>query len=132
MPIAPDGTPLPYGPEDPGAMGDQMQDPAAMGMGAAPAAPPFASLDAGALTQMAMAIIAQQADLDAEQFAQAQQQVMTQLPMMIQAIVDQLAAPPPETLDQPGGMQAAGMQAPPGQPGEEELMAMLMSQGAMG
>ena len=98
MPIAPDGTPLPYGPEDPGAMGDPMQDPAAMGMGAAPAAPPFASLDAGALTQMAMAIIAQQADLDAEQFAQAQQQVMTQLPMMIQAIVDQLAAPPPETL----------------------------------
>jgi hypothetical protein len=84
---------------------------------------------------MAMQVIAQQADMDAEQFAQAQQQVMLQLPAMIQAIVEQLAAPPPETLDGAGGEQAAMIDAggPSAQsPNEEELIQMLMAQGAMG
>lgn len=117
MPVAPDGTPLPYGPGDPGAMG-------------APVGPDFPSIDAGTLAQMAMQVIAEQADMDAEQFAMAQQEVMLQLPAMIQAIVDQLAAPPPETLDAAGGEQAAMMQAPAAG-GEEDILALLQA-GALG
>lgn len=100
----------------------------APGMGGAM---PFPSMDAGMLAQMAMQVIAQQADMDAEQFAQAQAQVMQQLPAMIQAIVDQLAAPPPETLDMAGGEQAAMIESGASSPDEEDLIAMLQA-GAIG
>jgi hypothetical protein len=133
VPVGPNGEALPY---DQGA-------PAAP----AGAAPQFPSLDPAAMAQLAMQIIAQQAGMDAQmvqqlvaeqlgQFEQQQQMAMAQMPDAIAAILAQLQAPPPEGIDEAGGMVESGdmtqYQQGPAAPGDEELMAMMAQQGALG
>lgn len=144
MPIGPNGEMLPY-PDQMGGMPmapDMAGAPPADPMAMAPTGPSFPSMDPGQLAAVAMQAIAAQAGMDqqqiqmllaqlAEQFAAQQEQAMQMAPSAIEAIIAQLSAPPPETLDGPGGLQPPVDQgAPMGQPGPEEMMAMQM--GALG
>jgi hypothetical protein len=115
-------------------------------MGAPPVeapAPQFPSLDPAMMAQIMAQVLAEVMGRDAEQvqaliaqqmqqFQMAQQQTAAMMPDAIAAIVAQLGAPPPETLDEAGGMVESGDMSQPAQtgPSDEELM-MMMQQGAL-